>query len=182
MPSTTTQMDAGRQEDERMISSQAKETPSQKEIRYSYDIMKPSDFEKALSMYDCIVVDVWAPWCKSCSHFSRRFESEIGLKYESMIQEKKLLLLKDNIENEESYHRTQDLHVVPTFYVYRRGRKKEVARFTGVEFNELLTFLESFFSSPESVNVSEMVSSTSSPSPLPYDSYLKKQMTYRDFH
>jgi thiol:disulfide interchange protein len=164
------------------ISSFPSDTESPIE-RYSYDLMNENDFEKAISSFEFIIVDVWAPWCKSCSNFSKRFEEEIGGTYETMIERKQLLLLKDNIENPDSYHKEQQLHVVPTFFVYRKNNKKEIKRFTGVDFNELLSFLVSFFTSPNTPPVSDTLpSSPPTPPPIPYDSYLKKTMTYRNFH
>lgn len=163
------------------------------DVRHSYDLMNASDLEKALLHYDFIIVDVWAPWCKSCSHFSKRFETEIGNRYQSLIQKDRLLLLKDNIENEDSYHKTSyELHVVPTFFIYQKNTRKEVARFTGVEFNELLVFLDSLFSSPRPINTPkntdispinlQTLPPTPLPSPPPYDSFIKKQMRYDNFH
>lgn len=58
------------------------------------------------------------------------------------MDENRLLLLKDNIEEEESIHK-KDVNVVPTFFVYVKGQLTKV--FTGVEFKELEGSVANYF-------------------------------------
>jgi thioredoxin-like negative regulator of GroEL len=114
--------------------------PSQK---YSYDLMSAKDFEHALQRVEVIIVDAWAPWCQPCKKLSARFE-QLGEKFHSFLEAKRLLLLKDNIDDEDrSYHRLS-VKVVPTFFVYIRGKLHHV--WTGIDFKQVEDFLVSYFS------------------------------------
>lgn len=117
----------------------AHEPPTQK---YSYDLMSGKDFEQALQRVEVIVVDAWAPWCQPCKKLSARFE-QLGEKFHSFLEAKRLLLLKDNIDDEDtSYHRLS-VKVVPTFFVYIRGKLHHV--WTGIDFKQVEDFLVSYF-------------------------------------
>jgi thioredoxin-like negative regulator of GroEL len=107
--------------------------------------MSPKDLEVVLDKIEVIIVDAWAPWCQPCKTIGVKFEA-LGDRFESFIQQKRLLLLKDNIDNEEaSYHRSL-VDVVPTFFIYVGGKVVDVL--TGVDFDRLEDFLENYFQAP----------------------------------
>lgn len=116
--------------------------------KYSYDLMSSADLQKVLHQVEVIVVDAWAPWCQPCKKAGIKFEL-LGEKFRSFIEQKKLLLLKDNIDNEDnSYHR-QLVEVVPTFFVYIQGKLVDVV--TGVDFERLESILiQHFHYTPQS--------------------------------
>jgi len=109
--------------------------------RISFDITDVENFYKAKEMYEVIVVDAWAPWCTPCKKAGERLE-ELGHRYLDFVKMNRLLFLKDNIDNEESPHK-KDVNVVPTFFVYVRGKLHQV--YTGVEFPEFEEFLNHYF-------------------------------------
>ena len=110
--------------------------------KHSFDLMSAKDLEVVLDKIEVIIVDAWAPWCQPCKTIGVKFEA-LGDRFESFIQQKRLLFLKDNIDNEEaSYHRSL-VDVVPTFFIYVRGKVVDVL--TGVDFDRLEEFLENYF-------------------------------------
>jgi thioredoxin 1 len=117
------------------------ERPPQERI--SYDLTDTRAFKTAQSHFDVVIVDAYADWCTPCKQLSPRFE-QLGHDHRKYINNKKLLLLKDNIDNEDSFHKN-DVNVVPTFFVYIRGKLTKV--FTGVEFEELEKFVKQYFHS-----------------------------------
>lgn len=122
-----------------------KEDPSSTEQieRVSFDLEDSSSFDSALQNSEVVIVDAWASWCNPCKKIAPKFE-ELGHLFLSFVKSGRLLLLKDNIENEDSVHKN-DVHVVPTFFVYIRGEITKV--YTGVEFKELESFIYNYFSS-----------------------------------
>ena len=111
-------------------------------VKHSFDLMSGQDLKAVLGQVEIIIVDAWAPWCQPCKKAGQKFEA-LGEKFQRFIREKRLLLLKDNIDNEEtSYHRNL-VEVVPTFFLYVQGQLKEVI--TGVDFDHLENFLMEYF-------------------------------------
>ena len=111
-------------------------------VKYSFDLMSGNDLKAVLDKVEVILVDAWAPWCQPCKRAGEKFEL-LGQKFQSFIQEKRLLLLKDNIDQEEtSYHRNL-VEVVPTFFIYAQGKLQQVV--TGVDFEQLENFLIEYF-------------------------------------
>lgn len=111
--------------------------------RVSYDLTDQRTFQTAQSHFDIVIVDAYADWCTPCKQLAPRFE-QLGHDLRKHIEVKKLLLLKDNIDNEDSFHKN-DVNVVPTFFVYIRGKLTKV--FTGVEFEELEKFVKNYCNS-----------------------------------
>jgi thioredoxin-like negative regulator of GroEL len=89
-----------------------------------------------------IIVDAWAPWCRPCKTASQKFEA-LGEKCLQYIETKRLLLLKDNIDNEDTSHHRSMVDVVPTFFVYIKGQLATM--FTGVDFDRLLAYIVQYF-------------------------------------
>lgn len=117
----------------------ADDTPA---VKHSFDLMSGQDLKAVLDKVEIILVDAWAPWCQPCKQAGKKFEA-LGQKFEPFLQSKRLLLLKDNIDQEEtSYHRNL-VEVVPTFFVYVRGELKEVL--TGIDFDRLEQFMVEYF-------------------------------------
>lgn len=126
-------------------------TPAEEDgQRISYDLMDRKTFDLALQRFEIVVVDAWAEWCTPCKQLSQHYE-QIGKSLKSYVDAKRLLLLKDNIENEHSVHRN-DVHVIPTFFVYIRGRLAKV--FTGVEFNDFEQYLRDALASQRTISSS----------------------------
>lgn len=119
-----------------------KEEKSMVVERVSYDLVDADSLAQALQTTEVVVVDAWASWCTPCKQIAPKFEV-LGQRFREEMDRGRLLLLKDNIENEDSVHKN-DVHVVPTFFVYIQGQITKV--FTGVEFRELEAFLVSYFS------------------------------------
>ena len=109
--------------------------------KYSYDLMDGKDLQAVLDKVEIILVDAWAPWCQPCKKAGQKFEA-LGQKFETFVEQKRLLLLKDNIDEETSYHR-ELVEVVPTFFIYVRGKLQDVL--TGVDFDKLEQFLARYF-------------------------------------
>jgi len=108
-----------------------KEQEQQKD-RFSYDLVDPESFKKALENYEIIAVDAWAPWCNPCKKAGEKFE-KLGKKHERHLRSHRLLLLKDNIDEETSIHKN-NVHVVPSFFLYVKGQLVQI--FSGVEYQE----------------------------------------------
>jgi len=118
--------------------------PDNEEVvrKYSYDLMSSDDMRHALNKVEVIIVDAWAPWCRPCKTASQKFEA-LGEKCLQYIETKRLLLLKDNIDNEDTSHHRSMVDVVPTFFVYIKGQLATM--FTGVDFDRLLAYIVQYF-------------------------------------
>ena len=68
--------------------------------KYSYDLVDGKDLMAVLDTVEIILVDAWAPWCQPCKKAGQKFEA-LGQKFEPFIEQKRLLLLKDNIDQED---------------------------------------------------------------------------------
>jgi thioredoxin 1 len=110
--------------------------------KYSYDLMSGNDLKAVLDKVEIILVDAWAPWCQPCKKAGQKFEA-LGQKFESFLQQKRLLLLKDNIDDEENSHHRPLVEVVPTFFIYVQGKLKDMV--TGLDFDRLESFLTDYF-------------------------------------
>lgn len=158
--------------------SSQEEIPSKK---YSYDLMSSEDFHKVLPRVEVILVDAWAPWCQPCKTLSVKFE-QLGDKFSSFLENKRLLLLKDNIDEEENSHHRSLVEVVPTFFVYVRGALQHV--WTGVDFSQVESFLSQYFSQsnhhlPQTTATSFPMGMTSRQSPSnSIPSQIKKNIHY----
>jgi hypothetical protein len=118
------------------------EQQTQKDVpRISYDITNPAFFNSALPDYEMIVVKAWASWCMPCKTTAPMYEA-LGHRLKDYVQQDRLLLLKDNIDNEDSIHK-EHVSVVPTYFVYVRGKIEKV--YTGVDFEEFESFVMSHF-------------------------------------
>lgn len=91
------------------------------------------NFGKLLNEYPIIVVDVWAPWCNPCKAAGEKF-MEFTTIFESFIEDKQVIFVKDNIENEDSVHATS-IEAVPTFFVYFHGQLYK--RLTGFSMQDI---------------------------------------------
>ena len=107
-------------------------TEQEQKERLSFDLVDGESFKKALEHYEIIVVDAWAPWCNPCKKAGEKFE-KLGKKHEKHLRSRRLLLLKDNIDDETSIHKNS-VHVVPSFFLYVRGKLLKI--FSGVEYQE----------------------------------------------
>jgi len=149
--------------------------------KYSYDLLSGSDLKMVLEKQEpeCVIVYAWAPWCNPCKRASLKYE-RLGEKFQSFIETKQLLLLKDNIDLEETSHHRPMVDVVPSFFVYIRGNLQTI--FTGVDFDKLEDLISQYFSYPSSEMFLPTKHSTSPP-PLPLPSsnarpQIKKSMFY----
>jgi len=112
---------------------------SLKEVeRVSFDITDELDFDRLLSIFEIVVVDVWAKWCEPCKRIADRYE-EIGKKYSDFINEKRLVLLKDDIDSSGTLHR-ENVEAVPTFFIYYKT--KLYKKISGTEFNDIDGIIE----------------------------------------
>jgi thiol-disulfide isomerase/thioredoxin len=118
-----------------------KQQPQQDVPRISYDITNPTFFNSALPDYEMIVVKAWAPWCMPCNTTAPMYEA-LGHRLKDYVQQDRLLLLKDNIDNEDSIHK-EHVSVVPTYFVYIHGKIEKV--YTGVDFEEFESLVTSHF-------------------------------------
>jgi thiol-disulfide isomerase/thioredoxin len=109
--------------------------------RISYDITNPTFFKSALPDYEMIVVKAWASWCMPCKTTAPMYEA-LGHRLRDFVQQDRLLLLKDNIDNEDSIHK-EHVSVVPTYFVYVHGKIEKV--YTGVDFEEFESLVTSHF-------------------------------------
>lgn len=110
----------------------------EKKERISFDVTDDLDFERLLTMFETVVVDVWARWCEPCKRIADSYE-ELGKKYAEFIKEKRLILLKDDIDAEGTIHRDQ-IEAVPTFFIYYKGRLYK--KIVGSEFADIDGILE----------------------------------------
>jgi thioredoxin 1 len=110
-----------------------KPAAKKEKVRISYDITEDLDFQRLLSMFEIVVVDVWAQWCEPCKRIAERYE-ETGRKHEKHIAEKRLVFLKDDIDSDCTIHR-DNVEAVPTFFIYYK--EKLYKKITGSEFVHL---------------------------------------------
>lgn len=106
--------------------------------RISFDITEDLDFERLLTMFEIVIVDVWAQWCEPCKKIANRYE-ELGKKYTQFINEKRIVFLKDDIDSDGSIHR-EYIEAVPTFFIYYKT--KMYKKISGTEFNDLDGIIE----------------------------------------
>lgn len=106
--------------------------------RITYDLMNTEDFLRVLPEIPIIVVQAWASWCQPCKRASEKFE-DLGYRLEPYLLQQKILLLRDNIDNEETSHHRMMVDVVPSFFVYVNGSLAKL--FTGVDFQEMASFV-----------------------------------------
>lgn len=114
------------------------ETTTKIQERVSFDITNDLDFERLLAMFEIVIVDVWAQWCEPCKKIANRYEA-LGEKYNEFINEKRLVLLKDDIDSDASIHR-EHIDAVPTFFIYYKT--KMYKKISGTEFNDLDGIIE----------------------------------------
>jgi thioredoxin-like negative regulator of GroEL len=76
-------------------------------------------FSDFLSEYDIVVVDVWAPWCGPCLAAGEKLKESLPL-FQNFIENKNLIFVKDNIDDEDSVHGL-DVRAVPSFFIYFQG-------------------------------------------------------------
>jgi thiol-disulfide isomerase/thioredoxin len=114
------------------------ETSTKLQERVSFDITDDLDFERLLTMFEIVIVDVWAHWCEPCKKIASRYEG-LGEKYNEYIKEKRLILLKDDIDFDGSIHR-EHIEAVPTFFIYYKT--KMYKKISGTDFNDLDGIIE----------------------------------------
>lgn len=96
-----------------------------------FDIKDPENFEDIVSNFPIVVVDVWSNKCRPCLMLSPKY-NELAQKYEEAFHQQKIIFLKDNIEQNENIHKPLVM-VVPTFFVYIRGQKHVVEKFSDID-------------------------------------------------
>ena len=114
------------------------ETNTKLQERVSFDITEDLDFERLLSIFEIVIVDVWAQWCEPCKKIANRYEA-LGEKYNEYIKEKRLVLLKDDIDSDGSIHR-EHIEAVPTFFIYYKT--KMYKKISGTDFHDLDGIIE----------------------------------------
>ena len=109
--------------------------------RFTYDIRNKEELNNVMKEFEMVVVEGYADWCQPCKHAGKKFE-ELGYALQKLFEMKRVILFKDNIDLEDSPHRDK-IDVVPTFFIYIRGRLVKV--FTGVDFQEMTAFIQEYF-------------------------------------
>ena len=98
-----------------------------------YDIDREESFQQILKMFPIVVVDAWASWCNPCKTILPKYV-DLANKYKSDFEKKNIIFLKDNIEMENSVHKTL-VTVVPSFFIYLRGQKYDISGYQYLEEN-----------------------------------------------
>lgn len=100
------------------------------------------DFSSLLLEFPLVIVKAWAPWCEPCKAASVHFRQWARQWQSLILDQKQLLLLADNIEDEHSLHR-EKVDVVPTFFVYHQGKLDIRHIVTGTDLEELSSIVQS---------------------------------------
>lgn len=73
-------------------------------------------FHKLIQEEESFLVDYWAPWCGYCRRIDPAYD-KIAEKYQNS-----LLISKINIDNEPILANQEQIEVIPTLVLYRKGK------------------------------------------------------------
>ena len=96
-----------------------------------FDIDSSESFQNILETFPIVVVDVWAPWCNPCRQLGPKYD-KLAHKFEEAFNERRVIFLKDNIENNEDIHKPI-VAVVPSFFIYVQGKRNVVEKFSDID-------------------------------------------------
>ena len=96
-----------------------------------FDIDSEESFQDILQTFPIVVVKTWASWCQPCRQLGPKY-NQLAEKYEEAFNQKRVIFLKDNIENNEDIHKPL-VSVVPTFFIYVQGQRNTVEKFSDID-------------------------------------------------
>lgn len=110
-----------------------------------FEISTADEFQKLLTDFPYVVIDVYADWCMPCKMSGPRFEetSQVCL---SHFPQGTIVFVKLNVER----NLLRDISSLPTFLIYHQG--KLVQQYTGVNGTE---DIKKFFQAllPQELNI-----------------------------
>ena len=77
--------------------------------------MNYEQFDKAVLEDKPLLVDYWAPWCGYCRRIGPAYDA-LAKEYEGEVD-----LVKINIDEEPDLARQEQIEVIPTLVLYRKG-------------------------------------------------------------
>lgn len=100
-----------------------------------YDIKDEDNFKEVLDIFPIVIVDVWAKWCNPCKKIFPKY-CELSKYFEQAHVDKKVIFMKDNVDNDNSVHKFM-VSVVPTFFIYVNKEPVIVSNF--YDLKDLIT-------------------------------------------
>jgi len=101
--------------------------------KYVFDIDSSESFNEIIKLFPIVVVDAWASWCNPCNKILPKY-IELAYSFKQNFDEKQIIFLKDNIENDDSIHK-KIVNVVPSFFIYVYGKRFDISGFPTLEEN-----------------------------------------------
>lgn len=116
---------------------------------YTSDIIDVQHLNGCLNKYKIVVVKAWASWCEPCKLAGVKIEA-LAKQLDLYIKNNYIIFLNENINNENSLHKNK-LEVVPTFFIYYKGKLASV--FNGLEFDKFQDKIVEYLNKDENYSI-----------------------------
>ena len=120
-----------------------------KHSEHAPELQSRGQLMEALKPNKIVVVSAWAPWCNPCKVACKKLDALITTPSDprdpqssrilDYIQNDYIQFFSDNIENEDSFHKSQ-VSVVPTFFIYYDKKLLDVL--TNLEFDKMVVKIQ----------------------------------------